>query len=145
MGMNDFRFSTVCVSYTHTNRMWKNTGEDENSMHLATSDNAFSLSYLGTTHLQAEFCNDASAEVEVLVLLTRHVEDTRRISDFVTMQVEIEDGFLLGSGLGTNQQSLSSRVSLKDGTVEYKVNQRAGSIHQQFSSLGIYRCISFSH
>lgn len=80
---------------------------------FTASDSAFFLSNLGTMHLQAEFRNNSSAEVEILVLLTRHIEDTKRMSDFVSLQVEIEDCLLFGSDLRANQQYLSSRVSSK--------------------------------
>ena len=59
-------------------------------------------------HLQAEFHNNSSVEDEILVLLTRHVRNTKRTSDFVALHVEVEDHLVLASDF---QELLSSRVS----------------------------------
>lgn len=59
-------------------------------------------------HLQANFHNDSSVEEEILILLTRHIRDTRRTSDFVALHVEVEDHLDPASDF---RELLSSRVS----------------------------------
>ncbi|KAJ7188874.1 hypothetical protein C8R46DRAFT_1056044 [Mycena filopes] len=69
--------------------MWKQTGVGDRR---------------STRHLRLNFDNTSdSVEEEVWVLLTRHVADTRRTSDFISLRVQLEDD-LVGVDSGDQRE-----------------------------------------
>ena len=50
-------------------------------------------------HLRVKFNNSADEDDEIWLLLTRHVVDTRRTSEYIALRVQIEDDTSPGSGL----------------------------------------------
>ena len=64
----------------------------------------------GSRQVQLEFSTSNYFDEEILVLLTRHVTDTRRTSDFIALKVEIEDDLIPISRVVENQYTLSSKV-----------------------------------
>lgn len=96
--------------------MWKPIeGDDESRMPFFIHKVQLTLtrySSLGTTHLQADF---SSGEDEISILLTRHVADAGRSTDYISLHVKIEDHLIL-SDSSTNLQSLSSQVRLMNVT-----------------------------
>ena len=94
--------------------MWKRSGEDnQNGSHLSSSP--FSLCSLvqGARQVQLEFNTNSFFDEEIWVLLTRHVTDTHRTSDFIALKVEIEDDLIPISRVVENQHTLSSKVCLQ--------------------------------
>lgn len=71
----------------------------------------FSLAQ-GARQVQLEFNTSSISDEEIWVLLTRHVTDTHRTSDFIALKVEIEDDLIPISGAVGNQHTLSSKVCL---------------------------------
>ena len=51
-------------------------------------------------HLRVKFNNSADEDDEIWLLLTRHVVDTRRTSEYIALRVQIEDDTSPGSGSG---------------------------------------------
>ena len=64
----------------------------------------------GARQVQLEFNTSSLFDEEIWVLLTRHVTDTHRTSDFIALKVEIEDDLIPISGVVENQHTLSSKV-----------------------------------
>lgn len=63
----------------------------------------------GSRQVQLEF-STSNYDEEILVLLTRHVTDTHRTSDFIALKVEIEDDLIPITRVVENQYTLSSKV-----------------------------------
>lgn len=60
--------------------------------------------------MQIEYnCSGTSTE-EVWILLTRHIVDTRKTTDFASLRVELDDIQVPATTLTENQRSLSSKV-----------------------------------
>ena len=76
--------------------MWKRNTEDDDTFR----------------HAQIEFSCDGDSDAEIWVLLTRHVVDTRRTSDFASLWVEVEDDVILGTTTVESQRTLSKVGSL---------------------------------
>ena len=66
----------------------------------------------GARQVQLEFNTSSFFDEEIWVLLTRHVTDTHRTSDFIALKVEIEDDLIPISRVVENQHILSSKVCL---------------------------------
>ena len=66
----------------------------------------------GARLVQLEFNTSSFLDEEILVLLTRHVTDTHRTSDFIALKVEIEEDFIPISKIVESQHTLSSMVCL---------------------------------
>jgi hypothetical protein len=66
----------------------------------------------GARQVQLEFNTSSFFDEEILVLLTKHVTDTHRTSDFIALKVEIEDDLVPISKVAENQHTLSSKVCL---------------------------------
>ena len=66
----------------------------------------------GARQVQLEFNTSSFLDEEILVLLTRHVTDTHRTSDFIALKVEIEEDFIPISKVVESQHTLSSMVCL---------------------------------
>ena len=66
----------------------------------------------GPRQVQLEFNTSSFSDEEIWVLLTRHVTNTHRTSDFVALKVEIEDDLIPISRVVENQHTLSSKVCL---------------------------------
>jgi len=64
----------------------------------------------GSRQVQLEFNTSSSFDQEIWVLLTRHVTDTHRTSDFSALKVEIEDDLIPISRVVESQHILSSKV-----------------------------------
>lgn len=64
----------------------------------------------GSRQVQLEFSTSSAFNEEIWVLLTRHVTDTHRTSDFIALKVEIEDELIPISRVVGNQYILSSQV-----------------------------------
>ena len=71
---------------------------------------ALCLLVQGSRQVQLEFSTSSTFDEEIWVLLTRHVTDTHRTSDFITLKVEIEDDLVPISRIVENQHILSSKV-----------------------------------
>ena len=67
----------------------------------------------GARQVQLEFNTSSLFDEEIWVLLTRHVIDTHRTSDFIALKVEIEDDLIPISSVVENQHTLSSKVCLQ--------------------------------
>ncbi|KDR76346.1 hypothetical protein GALMADRAFT_247750 [Galerina marginata CBS 339.88] len=80
--------------------MWKrNTGDED-----------------GSRQAQIEFICDSMLDEEILVLLTSHVVDTRRTSDFIALRVDMEDDLTNGMDIAKNQQILSAKGTYTNST-----------------------------
>jgi calpain-7 len=66
----------------------------------------------GARQVQLEFNTSSFSDEEIWVLLTRHVTDTHRTSDFIALKVEIEDDLIPISSIVENQHTLSFKVCL---------------------------------
>lgn len=64
----------------------------------------------GSRQVQLGFSTSSFFDEEIWVLLTRHVTDTRRTSDFIALKVEIEDDLIPFSRAIENQHILSCKV-----------------------------------
>jgi calpain-7 len=63
-----------------------------------------------TRHLRLKFDNtNDSVQDEVWILLTRHVADTRRTSDFTSLRVQLEDD-LAGSAESADSRQIATKV-----------------------------------
>ena len=92
-------------------------------------------SHIGTRQLQVEFSCDGSLDEEIWVLLTRHVVDTHRTSDFTALRVEVEDDVALLANAVESQYTLSSKVKCLPMTAILS-KQSLGDIYQQHSYSG---------
>ncbi|KAF9524839.1 hypothetical protein CPB83DRAFT_885980 [Crepidotus variabilis] len=102
-----------------------------------------------TMQLQLEFKNIEKQDQDVWVLLTRHVADTRRTSDFVAVQVGIEELVYVKETLYDDQQSLSSGGTYTNSTqilsqVKLPGSQSAGAICVSASYEGDAREVGFT-
>ncbi|KAJ7108465.1 hypothetical protein C8R43DRAFT_905383, partial [Mycena crocata] len=69
-----------------------------------------------TRHMRLKFHNTSrNAEDEVWVLLTRHVADTRRTSDFISLRVQVEDDFA-GSADSDDQRKIATKGTYTNST-----------------------------
>jgi hypothetical protein len=68
----------------------------------------------GVRQVQLEFKTSSFFDEEIWVLLTRHVTDTHRTSDFIALKVDTEDDLIPISGVVENQHTLSSKVCLPE-------------------------------
>lgn len=59
---------------------------------------------------QIEFSCSSDIDEEIWVLLTRHVVDTRRSTDFIALRVELEDDFVQATDVVESQRALSMKV-----------------------------------
>jgi len=66
--------------------------------------------YLGSRQLQLEFSCESTLDEEIWLLLTRHVVDTHRTSDFTALRVEVEDDLAPRGNAVENQHIISSKV-----------------------------------
>jgi calpain-7 len=62
-----------------------------------------------TRHLYLNFENENETWEEVWILLTRHVVDSRRISEFISLKVEIEDELTSNSKI-VDRTTISAKV-----------------------------------
>lgn len=93
--------------------MWKRCGEDnQNGSRFSSSPSHSLLIFQGPRQIQLEFNTSSLSDEEIWVLLTRHVTDTHRTSDFIALKVEIEDDLIPISSVVENQHTLSSKVCL---------------------------------
>ncbi|KAJ7350713.1 hypothetical protein DFH08DRAFT_115762 [Mycena albidolilacea] len=69
-----------------------------------------------TRHLRLKFDNTSdSAQDEVWILLTRHVADTRRTSDFTSLRVQLEDD-LAGSAESADSRQIATKGMYTNST-----------------------------
>ncbi|KAJ6593314.1 hypothetical protein B0H19DRAFT_1215467 [Mycena capillaripes] len=69
-----------------------------------------------TRHLRLKFENTGdAAQDEVWVLLTRHVADTRRTADFISLRVQLEDSFA-GSADSGDQRKIATKGTYTNST-----------------------------
>ncbi len=61
--------------------------------------------------MQIEFNRSDTPNVEIWILLTRHVVDTHRTSDFAALRVELEDDLIPTATVAENQRTLLSKVN----------------------------------
>ena len=61
--------------------------------------------------MQIEFNRSGTPNVEIWILLTRHVVDTHRTSDFAALRVELEDDLIPTATVAENQRTLLSKVN----------------------------------
>ena len=96
--------------------MWKRCGDDnQNGSHLSSSPfHPFFSLVQGARQVLLEFNTGSFFDEEIWVLLTRHVTDTHRTSDFIALKVEIEDDLAPISRVVENQHTLSSKVCFAD-------------------------------
>ncbi|KJA22940.1 hypothetical protein HYPSUDRAFT_138453, partial [Hypholoma sublateritium FD-334 SS-4] len=70
----------------------------------------------GTRHLQIEFDRSDTRNEEIWILLTRHIVDTHRTSDFAALRVELEDDLIPTATIVENQRTLSSKGTYTNST-----------------------------
>ncbi|KAF8150612.1 hypothetical protein B0H34DRAFT_801552 [Crassisporium funariophilum] len=96
--------------------MWKRSGQTDT----------------GSRQLQMNFNTSGAVDGEIWVLLTRHVVDTRRDSDFIALRVEIEDDLMHGRRVGKHD-ILSSNGTYTNSThilarTRIPASQRSGTL-----------------
>lgn len=67
-----------------------------------------------THHVRAKIQSTGSGGGEIWVLLTRHVNDTRKPATFIACNVEVEDDEA-GCSIVCDEQKLSNKVRLDEG------------------------------
>ncbi|KAF8962724.1 hypothetical protein BDZ97DRAFT_1702205 [Flammula alnicola] len=113
--------------------MWKRSGGDEG----------------GTRHARIEFSCEGRSDEEIWVLLTRHVVDTHRMSDFVALRVDMEDDLMPGTSFLENQRTLSSKGTYTNSThiltrTRIPTSQRSGILCISASYDGDAREVGFT-
>lgn len=90
-------------------RMWNRSGYDEESRLLRWCGLYYLTHLLASTrHLYLSF-NKTETSEEVWILLTRHVVDSSRSSEFISLKVEIEDE-LRSYSKTADQSTIASKV-----------------------------------
>ena len=93
--------------------MWKRCGEvNQNGSRYPVALLTLYSFVQGPRKIQLEFNTSSLSDEEIWVLLTRHVTDTHRTSDFIALKVETEDDLIPISRVVENQHTLSSKVCL---------------------------------
>lgn len=101
---------TLTVVYLQ--RTWKQAGTGEQRIFFFSFfPNSLKFLLIGSTrHLRLKFDSTSrNDEEEIWVLLTRHVVDTRRTSDFISLRVQLEDD-LAGSADSGDQRKIATKV-----------------------------------
>ncbi|KAF8905038.1 hypothetical protein CPB84DRAFT_1845125 [Gymnopilus junonius] len=80
--------------------MWKRSAADE----------------AASRQTQIEFNCSSDLDEEIWVLLTRHVVDARRSTDFIALRVELEDDFAQDTDVVKNQRILSGKGTYTNST-----------------------------
>ncbi|KAF9048647.1 hypothetical protein BJ165DRAFT_1343091, partial [Panaeolus papilionaceus] len=109
----------------------------------------YSLSIQGSRYLQMDFNVDGTDDEEVWILLTRHVTNTERTSDFISLLVDIEDSSIADKVSIQKQQSLSSKGTYTNGAhfltrTRIPASQRSGILDISASYEGDARDIGFT-
>jgi len=68
----------------------------------------------GTRHLSVQFSADENFDDEIWVVLTRHVVDSLRTLDFISLHVDVEDDAIPISAILEDGQHISAKVRLAD-------------------------------
>lgn len=114
-------YISTCSDVNVYLRIWKrNPGDEE-----------------GTRHVQIEFNRSGTPNEEIWILLTRHVVDTHRTSDFAALRVELEDDLIPTATVAENQRTLSSKVNTAIKCCPNSAKYSAGHIHKQYSHFGM--------
>ncbi|KIM39736.1 hypothetical protein M413DRAFT_446644 [Hebeloma cylindrosporum] len=99
--------------------------------------------------LQVEFSCDSTLDEEIWLLLTRHVVDTHRTSDFTALRVEVEDDVAPRENAVENQHILSSKGTYTNSThilvrTRVPLSQRSGVLSVSASYDGDAREVGFT-
>ncbi|KAF8199531.1 hypothetical protein BJ912DRAFT_1020136 [Pholiota molesta] len=100
-----------------------------------------------TRHTQIEFKCLGTSDEEIWVLLTRHIVDTHRTSDFAALRVELEDDLTAATTIAENQRSLSSKIcssSYTQARSRIPISQRSGILSISASYDGDAREVGFT-
>ncbi|KAJ7725649.1 hypothetical protein DFH07DRAFT_758588, partial [Mycena maculata] len=96
--------------------MFHGRGWETDACPLSSPDHCADSLTGSTRHLRLKFANTSrDAEEEVWILLTRHVTDTRRTSDFVSLMVQLEDNFA-GSAVPGDQRKIATKGTYTNST-----------------------------
>ncbi|KAJ6631453.1 hypothetical protein B0H10DRAFT_2207112 [Mycena sp. CBHHK59/15] len=99
------------------------------------SKRARGIDACSTRHMRLQFNNTShNPEDEVWVLLTRHVVDTRRTSDFISLRVQLEDD-LIGSSNPGDQRTIAIKGTYTNST---HVLARTGLPSQTSGTLSVF-------
>ncbi|KAJ7655627.1 hypothetical protein DFH06DRAFT_480739 [Mycena polygramma] len=96
---------------------WKQAGAGDRRTFNALSYSVKLTIFAGSTrHLRLNFDHTGNnSQDEVWVLLTRHVADTRRTTDFISLRVQLEDSFA-GSADSGDQRKIATKGTYTNST-----------------------------
>jgi len=103
-----------CIAKMKKAHVYLACGKETKTTTMVRMDFSNTLSlhkyFPGFRQMQIEFNNASPADEEVWILLTRHIVDSSRKSEFISLQVELEDELWQSTNATDNQRNLSARV-----------------------------------